>query len=81
MVALNRAIAIAELRGAEVGLAALEENPLPMYAYFHSTRADLLERLGRTAEARESFKEATRLSQNQVERSFLQQQILRLKTQ
>ena len=52
VVELNRAIAVAETDGPEAGLAILERLALDDFQYLHSTRADLLRRLGRTAGAR-----------------------------
>ena len=48
VVELNRAIAVAEATGTEAGLALVDRLDLDGYQYFHSTRADLLRRLGRT---------------------------------
>ena len=53
VVELNRAIAVAEAAGPEAGLALVDRLDLDGYQYFHSTRADLLRRLGRADEARD----------------------------
>ena len=58
VVALNRAIAVAELRGPEAGLAILDDLDLPQYHLLPAARADLLERLGRTDEAAAAYEEA-----------------------
>ena len=58
MVELNRAIAMAEVDGPEAGLALVDRLDLDGYRYFHSTRADLLRRLGRAAEARAEYERA-----------------------
>ena len=58
VVAMNRAIAIAELDGPDVALKALEGLPLDHYQPYHSTRADLLRRAGRTADAADEYRKA-----------------------
>ena len=55
IVALNRAVAVAELDGPEVALAEVDRLDLATYHAWHATRADLLRRLGRSAEAREAY--------------------------
>jgi RNA polymerase sigma-70 factor (ECF subfamily) len=72
VVAMNRAIAIAELDGPDVGLAALEGLPLDNYQPFHSTRADLLRRAGRQPDAAEAYDKALALTTNETERRFLE---------
>ncbi|MFC5291152.1 RNA polymerase sigma factor [Actinokineospora guangxiensis] len=69
VVALNRAIAVAELDGPEVALAAVDglESPLSGYHAFHATRADLLRRLGRDREARTAYDQAVALAGNAAE--------------
>src|SRR5205807_4167309 len=54
VVELNRAVAVAEAEGPEAGLEIVDRLDLEDYRYLHSTRADLLRRLGRTAEARDA---------------------------
>jgi RNA polymerase sigma-70 factor (ECF subfamily) len=71
IVALNRAIAVAELDGPEVALALVERLPLSGYHAWHVTRADLLRRLGRSAEAREEYDAAIAATQNSAERAYL----------
>jgi RNA polymerase sigma-70 factor (ECF subfamily) len=71
IVALNRAVAIAELDGPEVGLALVDRLPLSGYHAWHAARADLLRRLGRSAEAREAYDAALRATQNTAERAYL----------
>jgi RNA polymerase sigma-70 factor (ECF subfamily) len=78
VVELNRAIALAEVRGPEAGLAALSELPLDDYRYFHSTRADLLRRLGRDDEARTAYGRALELTQTEPDRRFLQRRLREL---
>ena len=71
MVALNRAVALAEVEGAEAGLAALEGLPLEEYYLLHAVRADLLRRLGRNAEAAAEYESARAFTDNEAERAFL----------
>jgi RNA polymerase sigma-70 factor (ECF subfamily) len=71
VVALNRAIAVAELDGPAVGLAAVERLALTGYHAWHATRADLLRRLGRSAEARAAYDAAIAATDNAAERAFL----------
>ena len=72
VVALNRAIAVAELEGPEAGLALLDALDLPQYHLLHAARADLLERLGRTDEAATAYETARSLTENQAERDLLE---------
>jgi RNA polymerase sigma-70 factor (ECF subfamily) len=69
--ALNRAIAIAELDGPAVGLAEVERLRLTGYHAWHATRADLLRRLGRSADARTAYDAAIAATDNAAERAFL----------
>ncbi|UOX88475.1 RNA polymerase sigma factor [Amycolatopsis sp. FBCC-B4732] len=73
IVALNRAIAVAELDGPEVALAAVDrlEPKLAAYHSFHAVRADLLRRLGRSAESREAYDRAIELAGNTAETASL----------
>jgi RNA polymerase sigma-70 factor, ECF subfamily len=75
IVELNRAIALAEAEGAEAGLALVDRLDLHGYQYFHSTRADLLRRLGRANEARIEYERALELAHADPERRFLQRRI------
>ncbi len=68
---LNRAIAIAELRSPAEALAIVEALPLDGYHLFHATRAELLTRLGRKAEADEAIGEALARTENVGERALL----------
>jgi RNA polymerase sigma-70 factor (ECF subfamily) len=72
---LNRAIAVAELNGAEAGLALVDRLDLDRYQYFHSTRADLLRRLGRVDEARTEYERALEFAHTEPERRFLQRRL------
>jgi RNA polymerase sigma-70 factor, ECF subfamily len=71
IVALNRAVAIAELDGPEVALAIVDGLPLSTYHAWHATRAELLRRLGRSAEARSAYDAAVAATQNSAERAYL----------
>jgi len=73
IVALNRAVAIAEVDGAAPALAAVDALELELDAYylFHSTRAELLARLGRHDDARIAYERALELTNNAAERTFL----------
>jgi RNA polymerase sigma-70 factor, ECF subfamily len=69
IVALNRAIAVAELDGPEVALAAVDrlEDRLAGYHAYYATRADLLRRLGRSQESRAAYDKAIELAGNTAE--------------
>jgi RNA polymerase sigma factor (sigma-70 family) len=72
VVALNRAVAVAEVHGPAVALAALEDVDLPGYHRLPATRAELLARLGRDDEARAAYDQAVALATNETERAYLQ---------
>lgn len=77
VVALNRAVAVAELHGPLAGLAALAEiDPasLDNYQPYHAARADLLARAGRSEEAKADYERAIQLTSNTIERDFLASQ-------
>jgi RNA polymerase sigma-70 factor (ECF subfamily) len=71
VVALNRAVAVAELDGPEVALALVDRLPLESYHAWHATRADLLRRLGRSAEAKDAYDAAIEATRNSAERAYL----------
>ncbi len=71
VVALNRAVAVAELDGPEVGLALVDRLPLEGYHAWHAVRADLLRRLSRSAEAREAYGAAIAATRNRAEQAYL----------
>ena len=75
VVEMNRAIAVAEAEGPQAGLALVDRLDLDGYQYFHSTRADLLRRLGRADEARAAFERALELARAEPERRFLRRRI------
>src|SRR3954468_19781539 len=73
IVALNRAIAVAELDGPDVALAAVDrlDEKLAGYHAFHATRAELLRRLGRSEDSRAAYDEAIELAGNTAETAYL----------
>jgi RNA polymerase sigma-70 factor (ECF subfamily) len=70
--ALNRAVAVAEVEGADAALTLVDDLDLDGYYLFHAIRADLLRHLGRNAEAALAYEAAIARSQNAAERAFLQ---------
>jgi predicted RNA polymerase sigma factor len=79
VVALNRALALAELAGAEVALSEIEPlgARLDGYHLFHAARGELLRRLGRGAEASEADRRALELTENPAERRLLEERLIR----
>jgi RNA polymerase sigma-70 factor, ECF subfamily len=71
VVALNRAIAIGEVRGPSAALDLVDELDLDNYHPFHATRADLLRRLGRHREAAAAYERAAAMAPTEAERDFL----------
>lgn len=71
VVALNRAVAVAEVDGPDVALALVDRLPLDGYHAFHATRAELLRRLGRGQEARAAYSRAIELTGNTAEVAYL----------
>ncbi|MCW2800756.1 MAG: polymerase, sigma subunit, family [Aeromicrobium sp.] len=71
IVAMNRAIAIAELDGPDVALGIVDRLDLDGYHAWHATRADLLRRLGRSVEARAAYDAAIAASENPAEKAYL----------
>jgi RNA polymerase sigma-70 factor, ECF subfamily len=71
VVAMNRAVAIAELDGPEVALSIIDPLPLDGYHAWHASRADLLRRLGRSSEARAAYDAAIAATANPAERAYL----------
>ncbi len=72
IVALNRAVALAEVDGPEAALAVVQTLDLGRYHLFHAIRADLLQRLGRQDDAAQAFENAIALTDNVREREFLE---------
>jgi RNA polymerase sigma-70 factor (ECF subfamily) len=75
VVELNRAIAVAEAEGPEAGLAIVDRLPLDDYRYLHATRGELLRRLGRAEEARDSYRRALELVHDERERRHLERRL------
>jgi RNA polymerase sigma-70 factor (ECF subfamily) len=75
VVELNRAVAVAEIEGPRAALAIVDALPLDSYRYFHSTRAELLRRMGDLAEARKAYRKALELATTEAERRFLANRI------
>jgi RNA polymerase sigma-70 factor (ECF subfamily) len=73
IIALNRAIAVAELDGPQVALAAFDrlEDKLAGYHAYHAARADLLRRLGRSRKSRAAYDKAIELAGNTAETAYL----------
>lgn len=79
VIELNRAVALAQVRGPGQGLDAIEGiDGLERYHYLHAARADLLARLGRPERAREAYLQALELAQIEPERRFLRRRIAQL---
>ena len=72
VVALNRAVAVAELDGPAAALALVDDLPLRSYHLWHAVRADLLRRLARYQEADQAYRAALALAANAAERAFLE---------
>lgn len=81
IVALNRAIAVAEIDGPDVALAAIDRlaDRLSTYHAYHATRADLLRRLGRSKESRRAYDAAITLAGNSAETTYLTRRRAQLK--
>lgn len=77
VVALNHAVALSMVEGPEAALPLVDALQLSLedYHLWHATRADLLRRLGRTAEAVSAYQHALELAQNEVERKFLSRRL------
>jgi RNA polymerase sigma-70 factor (ECF subfamily) len=79
VVALNRAVALAEVDGPAIALATAEElardGRLAGYPYLAATRAEMLRRLGRHAEAADQYRTALTQTENEAERAYLRAQI------
>ncbi len=71
VVALNRAVAVAEVEGPDAALTLVDGLDLGGYYLFHAVRADLLQRLGRNAEAADAYETAIARTENAAERAFL----------
>ncbi|HWE31402.1 MAG TPA: sigma-70 family RNA polymerase sigma factor [Polyangia bacterium] len=78
VIALNRAVAVAEVHGAATGLQLVEVlgDALDGYHLYHATRADLLRRLGRRSEAADAYRAALARAENEAERRFISKRLL-----
>ncbi len=72
VVALNRAVALAEISGPDAALAVVDQLDLDGYHLFHAVHADLLARAGRAAEARAAYARAAALTHNAAEHALLE---------
>ena len=75
VVELNHAVAVAQAGSPEAALHIVEGLELDDYPYLHSTRGELLRRLGRTEEARVAYQRALELTRTEPERRFLQRRL------
>jgi RNA polymerase sigma-70 factor (ECF subfamily) len=75
VVALNRAVAVAEVDGPAAGLGLVEDLQLDGFGLFHAIRADLLRRLDRPADAAQAYERASELTDNAAERRFLERRM------
>jgi RNA polymerase sigma-70 factor (ECF subfamily) len=78
IVELSRAVAVAEEQGPEAGLEIIDRLALEDYHYLHSTQGELLRRLGRTDQARDAFRRALALVDDDAERRLLQRRLAEL---
>jgi RNA polymerase sigma-70 factor (ECF subfamily) len=78
VVELNRAIAVAESKGPAAGLAIADELELEQFRYLHSTRGELLRRLGRDEDARKAFRRALALVHDEAERRLIERRLAEL---
>jgi RNA polymerase sigma-70 factor, ECF subfamily len=74
VVALNRTVAVAEVHGVGQALELVDAIDLPKYHLYHAVRADLLRRIGRTADAASAYRLAMDNCENKRERDFLMRQ-------
>jgi RNA polymerase sigma-70 factor, ECF subfamily len=74
IVAMNRAVAVAEVQGVAHALQLVDAIDLPKYHWYHAVRADLLRRIGRTADAACAYRQALDQCDNKRERDFLMRQ-------
>ena len=78
VVELNRAVAVAETDGPEAALAIVDRLELDDYRYLHSTRGELLRRLGREDDARDAYRRALELVHDDAERRLLERRLTEL---
>jgi RNA polymerase sigma-70 factor (ECF subfamily) len=79
VVELSRAVAVAEEQGPEAGLEIIDRLALEDYHYVHSTKGELLRRLGRTEQARDAYRRALALVDDDAERRLLQRRLAELR--
>jgi RNA polymerase sigma-70 factor (ECF subfamily) len=75
VIELNRAVAVAEVEGADAALSLIERLNLDGYHLYHAVRADLLRRRGRNNEAALAYERALALTDNRAERGFLERRL------
>jgi RNA polymerase sigma-70 factor, ECF subfamily len=81
VVELNRAVAVSEAEGPEAGLELADRlTGLDDYRYLHSSRGEMLRRLGRTREAREAYERAIALAHDDAERRLFQRRLAELES-
>jgi RNA polymerase sigma-70 factor (ECF subfamily) len=73
-------VAVAEEQGPQAGLEIIDRLALDDYHYLHSTRGELLRRLGRAAEAREAYRRALALAHDDAERRLLERRLTELES-
>jgi RNA polymerase sigma-70 factor, ECF subfamily len=82
VIELNRAVAVSMRDGPSSGLALVDailaRGQLDAYHLAHAARADLLRRLGRTAEARAAYRRALELTRQEPQRRFIEQRLIEL---
>jgi len=78
VVELNRAVAVAQAGAPDAALQIVDRLQLDEYQYLHSTRAELLRRLGRTEDARAAYRRALELTRAEPERRFLERRLQEL---
>ena len=78
VVELNRAVAVAEARGPAAGLEIIDALALEDYRYLHSTKAELLRRVGRVDEARDAYRSALALVHDDAERRLFERRLAEL---
>ena len=78
VVQLNRAVAVAEVEGPEAGLRIVERLDLDGYRYLHTTRGELLERIGRPEDARDAYRVALDLAHDDADRRLFDRRLREL---
>jgi RNA polymerase sigma-70 factor (ECF subfamily) len=81
IVALNRAVAVAEIGGPQVALGLIDELPLGHYYLFHAIRADLLRRIGQADKAEAAYRAAIERTDNAAEIAFMKERISAIRAQ